>query len=30
VRFAEFVSKRVRNYQFSPVGGFLPAQVWLR
>ena len=30
VRFAEFVSKRVRNYQFSPVGGFLAAQVWLR
>ncbi len=30
VRFAEFVSKRLRNYQFSPVGGFLPSQVWLR
>ena len=30
VQFVEFVSKRVRNYQFSPVGGFIPTQVWLR
>ena len=30
VRALEFVSSRVRNYQFSPVGGFLAHQVWLR
>jgi len=30
VQFVEFVSKRVRNYQFSPVGGFVPNLVWLR
>jgi peptide/nickel transport system substrate-binding protein len=26
----EFVSKRVRNYQYSPIGGFIAHQVWLR
>ncbi len=30
VHVTEFVSKRVRNYQFSPVGGFIADQVWLR
>jgi ABC-type transport system substrate-binding protein/DNA-binding SARP family transcriptional activator len=30
LHIAEFVSKRVRNYQFNPVRGFLPDQVWLR
>jgi peptide/nickel transport system substrate-binding protein len=30
VQFVEFVSKRVRNYQFNPVGGFIPHLVWLR
>jgi ABC-type transport system substrate-binding protein len=26
----DFVSKRVRNYRFSPVGGFIAHQAWLR
>ena len=26
----ELVSKRVRNYRFSPVGGFIAHQAWLR
>lgn len=26
----EFVSKRLRNYQYSPVGDFIADQVWLR
>lgn len=30
VRAVEFVSKRIRNYQYSPVGGFIADQVWLR
>ncbi len=30
VHAPEFVSKRVRNYQFSPVGGFIAHEVWLR
>lgn len=30
VQEVEVVSRRVRNYQFSPVGGFLADQVWLR
>ena len=30
VRAVEFVSKRVRNYRYSPVGGFIANQVWLR
>jgi ABC-type transport system substrate-binding protein/DNA-binding SARP family transcriptional activator len=30
VRAPDFVSKRVRNYQYNPVKGFLPDQVWLR
>jgi ABC-type transport system substrate-binding protein/DNA-binding SARP family transcriptional activator/DNA-binding beta-propeller fold protein YncE len=30
IQEAEIVSRRVRNYQFSPVSGFLPDQVWLR
>jgi len=29
-RIVDFVSPRVRNYEFSPVYHFLPAQVWLR
>ena len=29
-RIVDFVSRRVRNYQFSPVYHFLPAQFWLR
>jgi len=29
IRFAELVSGRLRNYQFSPVGGFIADQVWL-
>jgi hypothetical protein len=30
VRAVEFVSKRVRNYQLSPMGGFIAARTWLR
>jgi peptide/nickel transport system substrate-binding protein len=30
LRAPEFVSTRLRNYQFSPVGGFIADQVWLR
>jgi ABC-type transport system substrate-binding protein len=30
VRIPEFVSKRLRNYEYSPVTGFLADQVWLR
>jgi peptide/nickel transport system substrate-binding protein len=30
VHAVEFVSKRIRNYEFSPVGGFIADQVWLR
>jgi YVTN family beta-propeller protein len=30
IQDVEVVSKRVRNYQFSPVNQFLPDQVWLR
>jgi peptide/nickel transport system substrate-binding protein len=26
----DFVSKRVRNYQYQPVWGFMPARAWLR
>ena len=29
-RAPELVSERVRNYQYNPVVGFLPDQVWLR
>ena len=29
-RVVDFVSQRVRHYQYSPVYHFLPAQVWLR
>lgn len=29
-RIVDFVSRRVRNYQFSPVYHFMPAQFWLR
>jgi hypothetical protein len=27
---AEFVSKRIDNYQFNPVWGFIADQAWLR
>ena len=30
VREVEFVSKRVRNYEYHPVWGFLVDQGWLR
>jgi ABC-type oligopeptide transport system substrate-binding subunit len=30
VHAPEFVSKRVRNYQVSPVGGFIAHEAWLR
>jgi peptide/nickel transport system substrate-binding protein len=30
LRAPEFVSKRLRNYEFSPVQGFIADQVWLR
>jgi peptide/nickel transport system substrate-binding protein len=30
LRSPQFVSKRVRNYQYSPVWGFIASQVWLR
>ena len=29
-REVEFVSSRVRNYQFNPIWGLLADQVWLR
>jgi peptide/nickel transport system substrate-binding protein len=29
-REVEFVSARLRNYQFHPIWGFLADQVWLR
>jgi peptide/nickel transport system substrate-binding protein len=29
VQFVEVVSRRVRNYQFNPVGGFIPQAAWL-
>jgi hypothetical protein len=29
LRSTEFVSRRLRNYQFNPVGGFIADQVWL-
>jgi hypothetical protein len=29
-RVVDFVSQRVRQFQYSPVYHFLPAQVWLR
>jgi ABC-type transport system substrate-binding protein len=30
LRVPEIVSKRVQNYQHSPLWGFIPSQVWLR
>ncbi len=30
VREVEFVSERLRNYQYHPVWGFLADQAWLR
>ena len=30
VRELEFVSKRLRNYQYHPVWGFMAGQIWLR
>ena len=30
LRSPEIVSKRVRNYQYSPLWGFIASQVWLR
>ena len=29
-RDVDVVSRRVRNYEFNPVWGFLPDQAWLR
>jgi len=29
-RDVDLVSRRVRNYEFNPVWGFLPDQAWLR
>jgi peptide/nickel transport system substrate-binding protein len=29
-RAVDFVSKRVRNYQYTPVGGFVAQEAWLR